>query len=133
MHLPVKMVRQSPIVIQPTEIGATDVADLELLVARGTRRVGERLQFALFLLLGLLGGAHFEEFCQRARYAAFFAKDGNFEEAAVDGAGEVGDLFELWGGVRVGLWARGRRRMTRRGCRASRLLGGAHSLGRWSA
>lgn len=90
------MVRQPPIVIQPTEISATDVTDLEFLVARGPRRVGERLEFALLLLLGLLGGADFEELGQRARDAAFLAEDGDFEEAGVDGAGEVRDLLELW-------------------------------------
>jgi len=43
----------------------------------------------------LFGGADFEELGDCARDAAFFAEDGDFQEAGVDGAREVGDLFEL--------------------------------------
>lgn len=62
MHFSIEMIRQPPIVIQPTQIGTAHIADLEFLVARGPGGVGEGLEFALFLLFRLLGGAHFEEF-----------------------------------------------------------------------
>lgn len=64
-------------------------------MAGGAGGVGEGLQFTLFFLFGLFGGAHFEELGDGARDAAFFAEDRDFEEAGVDGAGEVGDLFQL--------------------------------------
>ena len=35
------------------------------------------------------------EFCDGCGDGAGFAEDGDFEEASVDGAGEIGDLFEL--------------------------------------
>lgn len=39
MHFPEEVVSQSPVVVQPTEVGTAYIADLQLLVARGTRGI----------------------------------------------------------------------------------------------
>ena len=87
MHLPIKVVRQPAIVIQPRKIRAADVANLELLVARGTARFGERAEFALFVFLGGFGETDLVELGSGEGYAAGVAEDGDFEEAGVDGLG----------------------------------------------
>lgn len=95
MHLPVEMIRQSPIVVQATQIRTTHVADLQLLMPAGARGIGQRFQLALFLLFAGFGGADFVELRVGGIDGAGFAEDADFEEAGVDGAREVGDLFEL--------------------------------------
>lgn len=69
-------------------------------MARGARSVGERLELALFLFLGDFRGADLVELGDCGADAAGFAQNGDFEEAGVDGAGEIGDLFELRKGQR---------------------------------
>lgn len=39
VHLPIKMIRQSPVIIKTTEIRAADVADLQFLMSRRPRGV----------------------------------------------------------------------------------------------
>lgn len=101
MHLPIKVIRQPPVVVQPTQIRAAHVADLEFLVAAGPGGIGEGAQFAFFFLLGSFGSADLVEFTDGGADGTGFAEDADFEEASVDGAGKVGDLFEL-GGERGG-------------------------------
>lgn len=50
MHLAVEVVSQTAVVVEPGEIGTADIADLELLVARGTSSVLDRLEVGLLLL-----------------------------------------------------------------------------------
>lgn len=95
MHLPVKVIRQPAVIIQPGQVRATDVADLQLLMARGPRGVRKGLELALFVALGLHGLFDAEEFFVRARHFGGFAKDFDFEESGFDGFREVGDLFQL--------------------------------------
>lgn len=63
MHLAIKVVGQSAVVVQSTQIGATDVAHLQFLMSARARGVRERFQFAFLLLLGRLGSADLVEFC----------------------------------------------------------------------
>lgn len=100
MHLAVKVIRQSPIVIQSTQIRTTHVADLQFLMSAGARGVGQGFELALFLFFAGFGGADFVEFGVCGVHGAGFGQDADFEEAGVDGAGEVGDLFELRESVR---------------------------------
>lgn len=95
MHLPVEMIRQPPIIIQSTQIGSTDIADLQFLMPRGTRGVGEGFKFALFILFGGLCDVDLVEFRDGGGDGAGFAEDGDFKETSVDGTREVGDLFKL--------------------------------------
>lgn len=62
MHLPIEVIRQSPIIIQSTQIRATHVTDLQLLVTRRSGGVGERFQFSFFFFLGSFCGADFVVF-----------------------------------------------------------------------
>lgn len=101
MHLAVEMIRQSSIVVQSTQIRTTHVADLQFLMAAGARGVGQGFEVALFFFFAGLGGADFVEFGVGSVHGAGFAQDADFEEAGVDGAREVGDLFELRGSVRL--------------------------------
>lgn len=101
MHLPIKMIRQSAIIIQPTQIRPAHVADLQFLMPRGPGGVAERFQLALFFLFGGFGDADFVVFGDCEGDAGGFAEDGDFEEACVDAVGEVGDLFELEEGGNV--------------------------------
>lgn len=61
MHFPVKVIRQSSVIVEPRQVRATDIADLQLLVSRRARRVRQLLELALALLLGVLGLAQLEE------------------------------------------------------------------------
>lgn len=67
MHLAVKVVGQPAVVVEPAEVGAADVADLQLLVAGRTRRIGEGLEFLFALGFLLAGLAHAEELVLGAR------------------------------------------------------------------
>lgn len=95
MHLPVEMIRQPPIVVQSTQIRTAHVTDLQLLMPAGARGVGQGFELALFFFFAGLGGADLVELGVCGVDGAGFAQDADFEEAGVDGAGEVGDLFEL--------------------------------------
>ena len=68
-------------------------------MAGGTGGVGEGFEFALFIAFGLHGLFDAEEFFVGARDFGGFAEDFDLKEAGFDGFGEVGDLFELWGGM----------------------------------
>lgn len=89
MHLSVKVVRQPAVVVEPAEVGAADVADLQLLVARGAGRVGEGLELLFALGLLLAGLADAEELVHGAGDFAHGAENFDFEEAVVDGCREV--------------------------------------------
>lgn len=95
VHLAVEVVGEAAVVVEPAEVGAADVADLQLLVARGTGRVGEGLELLLAVELGLRGLAHAEELVLGARDFGHGAEDLDFEEAVADGRGEFGDALEL--------------------------------------
>jgi hypothetical protein len=51
MHLSTKVIRKTTIGVKDGEVCTTDVADAQLLVTRGTRGVGQLLEFTL--LIGL--------------------------------------------------------------------------------
>jgi hypothetical protein len=95
MHLAVKVVGEAAIVVEARQVGAADVADLQLLVARGPAGVGQGLELALLVALGLHGLLDAEELLVGARDLGGFAQDFDFEQARLDGLGEVGDLFQL--------------------------------------
>lgn len=95
VHLSEEVICQSSIVVESTQVGTADVADLQLLVTRRTGGILEVLEVALASLLLMFGGAHFVHFGHGHCDGACLAEDGDFEKAAVDGVGEVSDLFEL--------------------------------------
>jgi len=95
VHFPIEVVRQSSIVIQPAQVRATDIADLEFLVTRGPTGVGERLEFALPVGFYLLRLAQLEVLRHGEVDAAGCAEDFDFLQAGAYGFGEVVDLFEL--------------------------------------
>lgn len=97
MHLAVKVVSQPAVVVEPAEVGAADIADLQLLVAGRARGVGQGLELLLALGFLLAGLADAEELVLGAGDFAHGAEDFNFEEAAVNGRCEVRDGFELFG------------------------------------
>ncbi len=101
MHLPIEMIRQPSIIVKPTEIGSTYITDLQLLMPRGTGRIRKGFEFSLLFFFGSLGDVYFMEFCDGCGDGAGFAEDGDFEEPGIDGAGEIGDLFELYSRVSI--------------------------------
>lgn len=98
MHLSKEVICQSSVVVESTQVGTAYVADLQLLVARGTGGILEVLEVALAALLLMFRCADLVHFRQGHCDGACLAEDGDFQKAAVDGIGEVGDLFKLhWG------------------------------------
>ena len=95
MHLPVKVIGEAPVVIETAEVGAADVADLELLVARGARGVGELLELALALGFGLAGLVDAVHLVDGFVDFADFAEDFDFEEAVIYARGKFGYSFKL--------------------------------------
>lgn len=95
MHFSEEVVRQTPVVIESAEVGAANVADLQLLVTRRTGGILEVLELAFAGLLLVLCGADLVHLIQGHCDGATFAEDGNFEEAGIDRVGEVGNLLEL--------------------------------------
>lgn len=95
MHLSIEVVREPSIVVQPAQVRATDIADLEFLVARGTARVGQGLELALAVASDLLGLAQLEVLRHCEVDAAGGAEDFDLLEARAYGFGEVVYLFEL--------------------------------------
>jgi hypothetical protein len=74
MHFAEEMVRESTVVVETTEVCATDVADLEFLVARGTRRIGEGLQFPFAAFFLVFGGSNFVELVDCKAHATEISK-----------------------------------------------------------
>jgi hypothetical protein len=66
MHLPVEVVGEAAVIVEAAQVCAADVADLQLLVARGPRSVGQRLELALALRLGLASLPYAEELVLRS-------------------------------------------------------------------
>ena len=90
VHLPVEMIGQAPVVVEPAEVGAAHVADLQLLVSRGPAGVGQGLELALALGLGGLGLADAEHLVVGAGDLAHLAEDLDLGQARGDGGAEVG-------------------------------------------
>lgn len=88
------MISQPAVVVEAREVGAADVADLQLLVAGGAAGVAEVLELALALGLGLGGLADAEELLVGAGDVAEVAEDAHLGEAAVDAVVELRDGLE---------------------------------------
>lgn len=95
MHLAEEVIRQSSVVIKSTEVGSTDVADLQLLVAGRAGSILEVLQVALGIFLLVFRGADFVHLVQSRCDGARFAEDGDLKKASVDRVVEVSYLLEL--------------------------------------
>lgn len=95
VHLSKEVICQSSVVVESTQVGTTDVADLQLLVARRTGGILEILEVALAGLLLMFRCADFVHFGHGHCDGPCLAEDGDFQKAAVDGVGEIGDLFKL--------------------------------------
>jgi hypothetical protein len=65
MHLSIKVICQSPIVVQSAEIGAADITDLKFLMTRRPRRIRQRLELAFSFILCGFGLSEFEELLDR--------------------------------------------------------------------
>ena len=87
MHLAVKMIRESTIIVQATEIRATHVADLQFLVARRARGVGQCFKIPLLVFFRGLGDANLVVLGHGEGDAGCFTQDGDFEESDVDAVG----------------------------------------------
>lgn len=96
VHLSEEVVCQSSVVIESTQVGTADIAYLQLLVARRTGGILEVLKVTLTGLLLVFGGADLVHFGHGHCNGTCLAEDGDFEKAAVNGVGEVCDLFELY-------------------------------------
>ena len=89
MHLPVKVISKSSIVIQPAQVSTADITDLQFLMPAGAGGVGEGFEVAFFFFFGGFGDADFVVFAYGEGDRGGFAQDGDFEEAGVDGGCEV--------------------------------------------
>lgn len=87
MHLPIKVIRQSPIIVQSTQIRATHVADLQFLVTRRPGGVGEHFQISFFFFFGGFGSADFMMLEDCEGDGRGFSEYGDFEETRVNGVG----------------------------------------------
>lgn len=96
MHLSEEVIRQSSVIIKSAEVGATHVADLQLLVTGRSGSILEILQVALGIFLLVFRSADLvhliQSHCDRAR----FAEDGDLKKTRVDSVVEIGYLLELW-------------------------------------
>ena len=94
MHLAVEVICQTTIIVEAAEVGAADVADLQLLVAAGARGVVERLELAL--LVGPAGQRLLQPvvLLHRDRHAAQLAQRLDLLQPGVDAAVERADLLE---------------------------------------
>lgn len=102
VHLPVEMIGQPPVIVEPAQIGAADITHLELLVTRRTRGIRQLLEFLFALCFCLLGLAYAVVFVDGAGDLPYFAEDLDFEETVVDTGVEVGDTLELERGGKRG-------------------------------
>lgn len=84
MHLSVKMIRQTTIIIQSTQIRSTHITHLQFLVARWTRGIRESLEFTLVCFLLVLCGANLVEFVQGHGNSACLAEDRDLQQTSVD-------------------------------------------------
>ena len=62
MHLPIKVIRQPPIIIQSAQIRAANITDLEFLMAGRARGIAQGFEFALFFFFCGFGDANFVVF-----------------------------------------------------------------------
>lgn len=95
VHLAEEVVCQAPVVIQSAEVGAADVADLQLLVTGRTGGVLKVLEVALACFLLVFRGADLVHLVHGHCDGACLAENGDLEESGVDRVGEVGDLLKL--------------------------------------
>lgn len=95
VHLSKEMIRQPPVVVEPTQVRTADIADLQLLVTRWPRGILQILEVSFVGFFLVLRRADFVQFVHSHRHRARLAKDGDLEKAGVDGVVEVGDLFQL--------------------------------------
>lgn len=94
MHLSEEVVCQSSVVVESTKVCAAHIADLKLLVTRGTRRVGKSLEltFAVFFQLLLLSNA--EVLCHGRVDTTQLAQDLNLNQTVLDIARQFANLFQ---------------------------------------
>lgn len=95
MHLSEEVIGQASVIVESAEVGAANVADLQLLVARWTGGILEILELTLACFLLVLCCVDLVHFVQGHCDRATFTEDGNFQKAGIDRVGEVGNLLEL--------------------------------------
>jgi len=91
MHLAVEVIREAPVIVQSTQICATDITDLQLLMTGWTRSLAERFELALAIRLDGLCLAELKVFRHGKVDAARRCKDLNLLQAGSDCFCEVGD------------------------------------------
>lgn len=94
MHLPIKMVRQSAIVVQPTQIRTTDIAHLQLLVPARPAGITERLELPLLVSLLLHRSSDPEELLVGPADLALLPQDLDLHQAALHALTQVADCLE---------------------------------------
>lgn len=95
VHLSIKVVGQAAIVVKAAEVGTAHIANLQLLVARGTRSVRERLKLPLLLRLGLGHDLEVVPLVHGQVDLADSDKDFDLFDAALDVFVDVGNGFKL--------------------------------------
>lgn len=96
MHLSEEVIRQSSVIIKSAEVGATDVAHLQFLVAGRSGGILEVLQITLGSFLLVFRGANLVHLVQSHCDGASFAENGDLKKARIDRVVEIGYLLELW-------------------------------------
>lgn len=94
MHLTVKVVGETTIIIETGEVRAADIANLELLVAGRTAGIGQVLELAFPLHLGLGRLPHLEELIVRPAHLAQLAEDLHLLQPAVNSCAQVRDRLQ---------------------------------------
>jgi len=95
MHLPEEVIRKSTVVVKPREIGAADIADLQLLMAGRTRRVLKGTELLPAFVEFVLHHAHAPELDGGQVDAADAQEHADLGYTAVDVVFEVTDLLNL--------------------------------------
>ena len=94
MHLPIEMVGQAPIIIQPAQVGTTHIADLQLLMPARPARIVQVLEVALLVGAGVQGLLQLVMLLDGERDAAHLAHGLDLQQARLDGAVEAADRLQ---------------------------------------
>lgn len=94
MHLPKEMIRQPPIIIQPRQIRATNIADLQLLMSRRSRSIRQSLEFAIPLIPLNLRNPDPMELLHSKIHRAFLSHDLNLLQPNLNRPPKIRDRLE---------------------------------------
>jgi hypothetical protein len=96
MHLAEEMVCQTSVVVEPAQVGAANVANLKLLVARRTGSVCQGLELTFLLVLSLLELPYLPKLSDGLIDRAIFGENPDLLEANINVLVELVDCFVLY-------------------------------------